>query len=103
MGFPKKGQKANEDNESSKSQKTRKQKDVDTTSEKNIKKIRKITMVEAIILMLYSVANNGKFSGRADGNVYMANGRTRAYKKPRRVLNANTESVKAILAFFSSA
>ena len=58
--------------------------------------------VAHIILMLYSVANNGKFSGRADGNVYMRNGRTRGMRVPRLVRNVNTSRARGLLASFSS-
>lgn len=40
--------------------------------------------------ILYSFANNGKLSGRADGNVYMRNGRVRGMKIPRLVQNTYT-------------
>lgn len=53
--------------------------------------------------MLYSVANNGKFSGRADGNVYMRNGRTRGMKIPALVRNTFTMFVRSTLASLSSA
>lgn len=52
--------------------------------------------------MLYSLANNGKLSGRADGNVYMRNGRIRAFKVPALVLNAATAAVKSRLGQNSS-
>lgn len=40
--------------------------------------------------MLYSLANNGKLSGRADGNVYNRNGVIRGMTIPRLVQNAKT-------------
>jgi len=52
--------------------------------------------------MLYSVANNGKFSGRADGNVYMRNGRIRAFTVPALVQNAYTSLQRSIFSGLSS-
>lgn len=56
----------------------------------------------SIICMLYSLANNGKLSGRADGNVYMRNGRIRGMKVPALVQNAKTAGVRNSFATFSS-
>ena len=42
------------------------------------------------LAMLYSIADNGKKSGRSDGNVYMRNGRVRGFKMPSLVQNAAT-------------
>lgn len=44
--------------------------------------------------MLYSIANDGKLSGRADGNVYMRNGRIRGMKVPALVQNQYTQRVR---------
>lgn len=41
-------------------------------------------------IMLYQKADNGKMSGRADGNVYMRNGRVRGMTVPALVRNAYT-------------
>lgn len=60
-------------------------------------------LYNAIIFMLYSIANNGKLSGRADGNVYMRNGRVRSMKVPRLVRNTYTQSARGLFANFSSA
>lgn len=53
--------------------------------------------------MLYSLANNGKLSGRADGNVYMRNGRVRGMKIPRLVRNAYTAIARGAFGSNSSA
>lgn len=53
--------------------------------------------------MLYSLANNGKLSGRADGNVYARNGRVRAMKMPSLVQNSNTQRVRSMFGANSSA
>ena len=53
--------------------------------------------------MLYSLANDGKLSGRADGNVYMRNGRIRGMKVPRLVQNNATQRVRSAFGTFSSA
>lgn len=52
--------------------------------------------------MLYMFANNGKLSGRADGNVYMKNGRIRGMKVPALVQNAYTQAVRAALGSFAA-
>lgn len=52
--------------------------------------------------MLYSLANDGKLSGRADGNVYMRNGRIRGMKVPSLVQNAATQRVRNNLGVLSS-
>lgn len=52
--------------------------------------------------MLYSLANNGKLSGRADGNVYTRNGRVRAFTVPALVQNSKTALVRNRLATNSS-
>jgi hypothetical protein len=52
--------------------------------------------------MLYSVANNGRFSGRADGNVYMRNGRIRAFRVPALVQNGYTALQRSIFSGLSS-
>lgn len=53
--------------------------------------------------MLYLLANNGKLSGRADGNVYMRNGRVRGFKVPSIVRNGYTGIARTNLASLSSA
>lgn len=53
--------------------------------------------------MLYIWANNGKMSGRADGNVYMRNGRIRGFKVPSLVRNAYTSAARGIFSAFSAA
>src|SRR5262245_32873673 len=55
------------------------------------------------LCMLYLWANNGKMSGRADGNVYMRNGRTRGFRVPSLVRNAYTSLVRSIFTGFSQA
>lgn len=56
----------------------------------------------ATTAMLYLYADNGKKSGRADGNVYMRNGRVRGFKVPALVRNAYTSIARTNLASFSS-
>lgn len=56
----------------------------------------------AKLSMLYLIADNGKKSGRADGNVYMRNGRVRGFKVPALVQNAYTGTARSLLALFSS-
>ena len=51
--------------------------------------------------MLYLLADNGKKSGRANGNVYQKNGRVRAWRAPAIVRNVYTSTVRAVLASFS--
>lgn len=53
--------------------------------------------------MLYLKADNGKLSGRADGNVYMRNGRVRGFTVPALVRNAFTSIARTNLASMSSA
>lgn len=53
--------------------------------------------------MLYMLAENGKKSGRADGNVYMRNGRIRAMAIPRLVQNAFTGAARNAFGTLSSA
>lgn len=53
--------------------------------------------------MLYLIADNGKKSGRADGNVYMRNGRIRGFKVPAYVSNAYTSIARTNLSGLSSA
>ena len=52
--------------------------------------------------MLYSIADNGRKSGRADGNVYMRNGRVRGMRVPALVRNAYTATARGIFSSFSS-
>lgn len=52
---------------------------------------------------LYIFADNGKKSGRADGNVYMRNGRTRGFKVPALVRNSYTMTQRGIFAVLSAA
>lgn len=52
--------------------------------------------------MLYQFANNGKLSGRADGNVYMRNGRIRGMTVPSLVQNSFTSAARSALSSFSS-
>ena len=52
--------------------------------------------------MLYMYADNGKKSGRADGNVYMRNGRIRAMRVPSLVRNAYTMGVRSFFASLSA-
>lgn len=51
--------------------------------------------------MLYLIADNGKKSGRADGNVYMRNGRVRGFVVPSLVQNGYTTAVRALLSMLS--
>ena len=51
--------------------------------------------------MLYLIADNGKKSGRASGNVYMRNGRVRGFVVPALVQNAYTTAARALLAQLS--
>ncbi len=53
--------------------------------------------------MLYLMADNGKKSGRADGNVYMRNGRIRGFKVPALVQNAYTQTQRSSLSALSAA
>jgi len=53
--------------------------------------------------MLYLLANNGKLSGRADGNVYMRNGHMRGFIVPRLVQNGYTTLQRTLFAQMSSA
>lgn len=55
-----------------------------------------------IIMMLYSIAENGRKSGRASGNVYMRNGRIRGFVVPALVRNSYTSAARLALAGFSS-
>jgi len=52
--------------------------------------------------MLYSIADNGKKSGRADGNVYMRNGRIRGFTMPSLVRSAYTLVQRSNFASLSS-
>jgi hypothetical protein len=54
------------------------------------------------LAMLYSLANNGKLSGRADGNVYMRNGRIRGMRVPSLVQNAYTQTQRSNFGSLSS-
>lgn len=54
-------------------------------------------------IMLYQKADNGKLSGRADGNVYMRNGVVRGMKVPSLVRNDATGAARAGLSGFSGA
>lgn len=51
---------------------------------------------------LYIYADNGKKSGRWDGNVYMRDGRTRGFTVPSLVQNGYTTAQRAILSAVSS-
>lgn len=53
--------------------------------------------------MLYQYADNGKKSGRADGNVYMRNGRVRGMTVPSYVSNDATSRARADFSNGSSA
>lgn len=53
--------------------------------------------------MLYMIAENGKKSGRAGGNVYMRNGRIRGMAIPRLVQNAYTLGARNRFATLSAA
>lgn len=55
------------------------------------------------LAMLYMIAENGKKSGRADGNVYMRNGRIRGMSIPRLVQNGFTQAVRSAFGSFSAA
>lgn len=55
------------------------------------------------LAMMYSLANNGKLSGRADGNVYMRNGRIRGMKIPSLVRNIYTTFIRYNFTFLSQA
>lgn len=52
---------------------------------------------------LYEFANNGKFSGRQDGNVMMRNGRSRGMTVPALVRNAYTSLARGSFSSGSSA
>lgn len=52
--------------------------------------------------MLYLLANNGKLSGRADGNVYMRNGRVRGFVVPSLVQNTYTQTQRVQLGLISA-
>lgn len=52
--------------------------------------------------MLYMVANNERRSGRADGNVFMRNGRVRRFVVPALIQNAATSAARALLAMLST-
>lgn len=53
--------------------------------------------------MLYQKADNGKLSGRADGNVYMRNGRVRGMRVPALVRTAATATARSRFSTASSA
>jgi hypothetical protein len=53
--------------------------------------------------MLYMIAENGKKSGRADGNVYMRNGRIRGMAIPRLVQNVYTGIARSAFGQLSAA
>lgn len=53
--------------------------------------------------MLYMIAENGKKSGRADGNVYMRNGRIRGMAIPSLVRNAATAAARNAFGTLSAA
>jgi hypothetical protein len=65
-------------------------------------KLRKSDVGRIIIAMLYQFANNGKLSGRAEGNVYMRNGRIRGMTVPSLVNNPATAAARSLLAFQSN-
>lgn len=52
--------------------------------------------------VLYIFANNGKLSGRMDGDVKMRNGRSRGFRVPALVRNDFTTGVRAIFGGLSS-
>ena len=52
--------------------------------------------------MLYSLANNGKLSGRADGNVYTRDGRIRGMTIPRLVQNTFTATQRSNFSSLNS-
>lgn len=52
--------------------------------------------------VLYLFADNGKKSGRQDGNVYMRNGRSRGFKVPALVRNAYTAIARNNVTSFSA-
>lgn len=52
--------------------------------------------------LLYIFANNGKLSGRADGNVYMRNGRVRGFVVPSLVQNTYTQTQRVQLGLISA-
>lgn len=56
----------------------------------------------AKVAMLVIAADDKKFSGRADGNVYMRNGRIRKMAFFGKVLNAFTSAAKAVFANYNS-
>lgn len=56
----------------------------------------------AIIMLLYQFADNGKMSGRREGNVLMRNGRGRGMVVPALVQNAYTSAVRTLLATLST-
>lgn len=51
---------------------------------------------------LYMLANDGKLSGRSDGNVYMRNGRIRKMTVPSLVQNTFTQTQRSSLSSLSS-
>jgi hypothetical protein len=62
-----------------------------------------IKKVGAIVAMLYIRGDNGRMSGRASGNVYMRNGRSRQFVVPRLVQNSYTSGARSLFSSFSSA
>lgn len=52
--------------------------------------------------MLYLIADNGKKSGRASGNVYMRNGRIRGFVVPALVQNTYTQTQRVQLGLLSA-
>lgn len=60
------------------------------------------TVSKGTLAMLYIFANNGKLSGRADGNVYMRNGRARGFVVPSLVQNSYTQLQRVQLGLLSS-
>lgn len=54
------------------------------------------------LAMITLLGNGDLRSGRVGAWVYMADGRIRAYVKPRKVLNSFTAAAKALFALFSS-
>lgn len=52
---------------------------------------------------LYIFGNDGRISGRQDGNVYMRNGRIRGFRVPALIRNAYTMTQRGIFATLSAA
>lgn len=65
--------------------------------------LRRVRTPHIIIGMLYQKGDNGKLSGRADGNVYMRNNRVRGMVVPALVQNDATSTQRSNFSTLSSA